>query len=72
MAIDKDGFREAIKAIQSLSPEKKRQLLDQLTAELEAGESVIPLVLSGTWAGVSLSAEEIAEARRDCWAGLGR
>jgi hypothetical protein len=72
MAIDKDAFREAIKAIQRLSPEKKRQLIDQLTAELEAGESVTPLALSGTWAGVSLSAEEIDEGRRDCWAGLGR
>ena len=72
MAIDKDAFREAIKAIQSLSPEKKWQLIDQLTAELEAEDRVTPLALSGTWAGISLSAEEIDEGRRDCWAGLGR
>jgi hypothetical protein len=72
MAIDKDDFQQAIKAIQRLSPEKKRQLIDQLTADLETGDRVTPLALSGTWSGVSLSAEDIAEGRRDCWAGLGR
>ena len=72
MAIDKDAFQQAIKAIQRLSPEKKRQLIDQLTADLEDGDRVAPLPLSGTWSGISLSAEEIDEGRRECWAGLGR
>lgn len=71
MAIDKDGFQQALEAIQRLSIEKKRQLVEQLMAELEAEERVTPLALSGTWAGISLSAEEIDEGRRDCWAGLG-
>ncbi|HXF05343.1 MAG TPA: hypothetical protein VNM72_07995 [Blastocatellia bacterium] len=45
--------------------------MEHLSQQPEAEASVKPLTLLGTWAGVSLSVEEINEARRECWAGLG-
>ncbi len=71
MAIDKDNFQRVLEAIQRLSLEEQQQLIEQLTREIDAAAPVTPLALSGTWPGVSLTAEEIDEARRECWAGLG-
>jgi hypothetical protein len=70
MADDKKNLQQVLEAIQHLSAEERRQLLDQLAAQLEAEAYVVPLALSGTWAGISLSAQEIDEARRECWSGL--
>jgi hypothetical protein len=69
--MNQDDFQRVLETVQRLPIEQQRQLVEQLARELEAQESVAPLALSGTWAGVSLTAEEIDEARRECWAGLG-
>ena len=71
MATDPVYFQRVLEAVERLSKEQQRQLMEQLARELEAEESVTPLALSGTWAGVSLTAQEIDEARRECWASLG-
>ncbi len=71
MTSDRDSLQRVLEAAQRLSIEQRRQLMEELARELEAEVSVTPLALLGSWAGVSLSAEEIDEARRECWAGLG-
>ncbi|MBI1924203.1 hypothetical protein HYR99_08115 [Candidatus Poribacteria bacterium] len=71
MAVHTDRFQSALEMIQRLPVEEQQRLIERLTHELEAKTAVTPLALSGKWAGVSLSAEEIDEARRECWAGLG-
>ena len=70
MAISQDDFQHVLEAVQRL-PREQQQLIKQVSRELKAEASVMPLALSGTWAGVSLTAQEIDEARRECWAGLG-
>ena len=71
MAIDKQNIQRVLKAIERLTTEEQQRLIEELTRKIEAAVPVTPLALSGTWVGVSLSAEEIDEARRQCWAGLG-
>lgn len=71
MATDKDTFYQVLEAVKHLSLEQRQKLLEYLSQQLEAEIAVRPLALMGTWAGVSLSAEEIDEARQECWAGLG-
>jgi hypothetical protein len=69
MAVEKDYYKRAIEAAKFLSQKQREQLIAELSEQLE--ETVMPLHLSGTWSGVSLSAEEIDAARRECWASLG-
>ncbi len=71
MAINMDSFQFVLEAMHRLSAEEQRQLIEQLSNKLETETSITPLALSGKWANVSISAEEIDEARRECWAGLG-
>lgn len=71
MATNQDNFQQALEAMQRLTKAQRQELLARLSRDLEIDEQVTPLKLSGTWAGVSLTAEEIDEARRECWAGLG-
>jgi len=71
MATDQDNFQQALEAVQRLTKAQRQELLAQLSRDLEIDEQVTPLALIGTWAGVSLTAQEIDEARRGCWAGLG-
>ncbi|MEW6126374.1 MAG: hypothetical protein AB1757_04860 [Acidobacteriota bacterium] len=69
MAVNEDYYKQAIEAVKYLSPEQRQQLIEELSEQVD--DSVIPLALVGTWQGVSLSEEEINEARRECWASLG-
>ena len=69
MATNIENYQKVIEAAQHLSPEQRQQLIEELTRRME--EDVIALSLSGTWQGVSLSEEEIDEARRECWVSLG-
>ncbi len=66
-----ERFQHALEAVHRLSAEEQRQLIEQLGCKLESETAVTPLALSGKWANISLSTEEIDEARRECWAGLG-
>ena len=69
MAVEKDYYKQAIEAAKYLSIEQRQQLIEELSEQMN--DAVIPLSLTGTWEGVSLSEEEIDEARRECWASLG-
>ncbi|HXG92072.1 MAG TPA: hypothetical protein VNN73_06830 [Blastocatellia bacterium] len=69
MAVEKDNYQQAIKAMKRLSREQQRRLIEELTIGLD--DALTPLAIVGTWRGVSLSADEIDEARRGCWTRLG-
>ena len=71
MANHKNSLQQVLEAVQRLSLAERAQLMEELTRELEAEAPITPLALSGVWEGVSLSAQEIDEARRECWASLG-
>ncbi len=71
MAIHTETFQHVLETVRSLSIAGQRQLIEQLAHELESETSVTPLALIGRWPTLSLSAEEIDEARRECWASLG-
>jgi hypothetical protein len=70
MAVSKDDYQHALEAAHRLDQEQRQKLIEELSRELR--EIVTPLALIGTWPGVSLSAQEIDEAREECWAGLGK
>jgi hypothetical protein len=69
MTTDKDDYKKALESVKRLSIKQRQQLIEELARESEI--SVSALALTGTWVGVSLSAEEIDEARHECWTGLG-
>ncbi|MBI1930802.1 hypothetical protein HYR99_41965 [Candidatus Poribacteria bacterium] len=71
MAIHTETFQHILETVRSLSIKEQRQLIEQITHELEPEPAVTPLALIGRWPNLSLSAEEIDEARRECWAGRG-
>jgi hypothetical protein len=70
MAVSKDDYQHALEAAQRLDQEQRQKLIEELSRELR--KTVTPLALIGTWPGVSLSAQEIDEAREEAWAGLGK
>ena len=71
MTINTDSFQHVLEAVHRLSLKEQQQLIEQISHELEAETAITPLALSGKWNNVSLSAEDIDAARRECWARLG-
>jgi len=64
-------FQEALSIASQLSFTEKQQLIQHLSQEIEAQRPKTPRKFFGRWKGISLSAEEIDEARVECWKGLG-
>lgn len=68
MSTEKENYQKVIEAAKRLPPDLRLRLIEELTDEIES--SVVPLKLVGSWKGVSISDDEIDEARRECWSGL--
>ena len=64
-------FDQAVAIAQNLSPLDKIRLVEQVMATLEhdlaQNQKKPKRSLYGTWSGVSLSAEDIDEARHEMW-----
>ena len=71
MAIHTETFQHVLETVRSLSIEEQWHLIEQLAHELESETSVTSFALIGRWPAISLSAEEIDEARQECWGSLG-
>ncbi|MEW6211605.1 MAG: hypothetical protein AB1631_24780 [Acidobacteriota bacterium] len=69
MSTEKENYQEVFEAAKKLPPDLRLRLIEELTDEME--KTVTPLKLVGRWKGVSISAEEIDEARRECWSSMG-
>ena len=69
-------LERAVALALKLSPLEKVRLVEQVMATLEhdltAGEKKPKRSLYGIWAGVSISAEDIDEARREMWGNFPR
>jgi hypothetical protein len=80
MATQNSIFEEVLSLIRQLTPGQKLRLIEAIVPDLEeplqrAEEGEKPLrSLYGLWKdfGVSISAEEIAEARREMWGDFSR
>jgi hypothetical protein len=70
MAVSKDDYQQALEAAHRLDKEQQQKLIEELSREIQT--LVAPLALIGAWPDVSLSAQEIDEAREECWASLGK
>ncbi len=69
-------LEEVVALALNLSPLDKARLVEQVTAALEDDPSPTEKrpnrSLRGLWAGVSISEEDIAEARREMWGNFPR
>ena len=71
MATTSDAYHKALEALRGLSHEEQQRLIEQVESELNDALTVKPLALGGIWKGIRLSKEDIDQARRECWKGLG-
>jgi hypothetical protein len=69
-------LEEALALVRRLSPADKARLIERIVpdieSELKAARPAPRKSLRGLWRGLDITAEEIAEARREMWGGLPR
>ena len=69
-------LEEALVVVRHLSPVDKARLIERLAPDIERELSTTQKAarksLRGLWRGLGITAEEIAEARREMWGGFPR
>ena len=68
---DSVTLEQALALVRQLSPIDKARLIERIVPdierELKAGQPTPRKSLRGLWRGLGITAEEIAQARRDMW-----
>ena len=69
-------LQQALALVRQLSPVDKARLIEQIVPdierELQAARATPRKSLRGLWRGLDITAEEIAEARREMWGSFPR
>jgi hypothetical protein len=73
---DSVTLEQALALVRQLSPVDKARLIERIVPdierELKAGRTVPRKSLRGLWRGLDITAEEIAQARREMWGSFPR
>jgi hypothetical protein len=73
---DRVTLQQALALVRQLSPVDKARLIEQIVPdierELQAAQATPRKSLRGLWRGLDITAQEIAEARREMWGSFPR